>query len=148
METTIAEPDANSWEEMLRKLAEEAYRQGYVEEGYRELLLEREKRYPTGLEIAPLEYSLAIPHADPDYVREQALILALPDDPVPFQSMDDPSKNVNAEVILLLMIEEEEEEGYTNFLSNLIPLFQDEHFRELVHNKQGDELLTLILKQA
>jgi PTS system galactitol-specific IIA component len=148
METTIVEPTADGWEGVLRELAEEAHQQGYVEENYKEFLLDREREYPTGLEISPLEYGLAIPHADPDYVREQALILALPDEPVSFQSMDDPSQTVDAEVILLLVIEEEEEEGYTNFLSNLIPLFQDEHFKELVRDKQKDELLTLILKQT
>lgn len=132
--------------EALEELAAHAAEKGYVVTGYREALLEREAAYPTGLDVPTAEFGIAIPHADPDYVTEQAVLLGLPEAPVEFASMDDPERSVAAEVVVLLLVTDEE--GYATFLSNLVQLFRDDDFVAMVRSGDGDGLLDLIVERC
>lgn len=126
----------------LEELAEFVVERGYATPEYVAALLEREQSYPTGLDIPTTDFGLAIPHADPDHVLEQAIVVGFPDDTVAFRSMDDPEKTVDVDVVVLLLVTETE--GYTTFLSNLAKLFQDDEFVRLVRERDGDGLLELV----
>lgn len=142
MRTDTTPTTATSAEELLRELAEYATDRDYAVDGYADAVLERESEYPTGLSIPDESFGIAIPHADPEYVREDAVVLGLPDDPVRFRSMDDPEKPVDAEAVLLLC--STGSEGYTTFLSNLASLFQDDRFVASVREGDTDAVLDLV----
>lgn len=146
MQTDIVNFEAGSWRTALETLTAEAEDREYVEDTYRDALLEREAEYPTGLEIGPREYALAIPHANPEHVAQQSLLIGLPEEPVPFQSMDDPDEVVQTELVLLLIVKDEE--GYNEFLSSLIPLFKQERFAGLVREGDGEQIRELILEEC
>ncbi|WP_311171753.1 PTS sugar transporter subunit IIA [Halobellus ordinarius] len=131
-----------SHERALEELGAYVVERGYAESEYVDALLEREASYPTGLDIPTAEFGLAIPHADPEYVSEQAVIVGFPEDTLTFQSMDDPDKTVDVDVVILLLVTETE--GYTTFLSSLTKLFQDDEFVRLARERDGDALLDLI----
>lgn len=133
-------------ENALRELGEFAYDLNYVENEYIEALLEREANYPTGLEIPSEDYGIAIPHADPDFVLEQAIILGFPSDSVTFRSMDDKEKEIDVDLVLLLLVTEAE--GYSTFLSNLTKLFQNSEFAEHVREQNREALLNQIMAEA
>lgn len=132
--------------EALAELAAHARDQGYVEAGYEEALLAREAEFPTGLDVPAAEFGIAIPHADPDHVTEGAVLLGLPERPVPFRSMDDPEEAVDAEAVVLLLVTEEE--GYAAFLSNLANLFREDAFVEAVRAGDGEALLDLVVERC
>lgn len=146
MKTDCVELTAGTDREALEELAAHAAEKGYVVTGYREALLEREAAFPTGLDVPTAEFGVAIPHADPDYVTEQAVLLGLPEEPVEFASMDDPERSVAAEAIVLLLVTDEE--GYATFLSNLAELFRDEEFVALVRAGDGEGLLDLLVERC
>ncbi|WP_135305571.1 PTS sugar transporter subunit IIA [Haloarcula amylovorans] len=142
METDIVHFGADSSTEALESLVSVAESNEYVTDAYREALLDREVEYPTGIYIPPLDYGVAIPHADADLVTEQALIVGLPESSVAFNSMESPDETVDTELVLLLVVKDTD--GYSEFLSNLVPLFQEESFYEEVQAGNGDEIVAKI----
>lgn len=139
METDVHHFDAESSTDALKSLVSVAEEHDYVTDAYREALLDREGEYPTGIYIPPLDYGVAIPHADAELVTEQALVVGVPESPVAFANMEDPEDTVDAELVLLLVVEDTD--GYSEFLSNLVPLFQEESFYEHVQNGNGDAIV-------
>lgn len=148
MQTEHIELESGSAEAVLEEIATYAYEQGYVEEAYVDALLERERDHPTGLRIDRAEnpFGVAIPHADPDYVREQAILLGLPEETATFRSMDDKDKHIDINAVVLLLVTETE--GYSAFLSNLTTLFQDDEFAQKVVDQDADGIVELILDRA
>lgn len=148
MHTEQIDLESDTAEAVLEELATYAYDQGYVEEAYVDALLERERDHPTGLRIEREEnpFGIAIPHADPDDVREQAILLGLPEETATFRSMDDKDKEIDINVVVLLLVTETD--GYSAFLSNLTMLFQDDEFAQMVVEKDADGIVELILERA
>lgn len=142
MDTAYVPVSGSTREAVIRELAEYAINHDLAEDGYTEAVLEREQSYPTGLSIPDEDFGIAIPHADPDHVLGEAVLLALPEEPVEFQSMDNPDIPVAAEAVLLLLAAESDE--YTRFLSNLANLFQDTEFPKTVREGDADRVLALI----
>jgi PTS system galactitol-specific IIA component len=92
---------ASDREELLTKMCEEAKKQGLVKEGYLEAVLEREGRYPTGLETNIIR--VAVPHAiDKTHVNRSAIIVAKLKRPVIFKEMGEGVLDVPAEMVFLL----------------------------------------------
>jgi len=137
--TTVA---GTSTEEVLREIGEYAVDRGYAEGGYVEAVLNRESTYPTGLSIPAESFGIAIPHADPEHVLEEAVVLGLPEEPVAFRSMDDPDQSVDVEAVLLLLTEGSD--GYAAFLSNLANLFQGDAFVDVVRTGDAQAVLELV----
>lgn len=142
METPVVTFDADSATEALEQLAAVAEDEGYVTEEYRAALLDREDEFPTGIYVPPLDYGVAIPHADAEYASEQAVVVGLPETPVEFGNMEDPADTVAAELVLLLVVSDTD--GYSEFLSNLVPLFREESFYEDVRAGNGEALVESI----
>jgi PTS system galactitol-specific IIA component len=133
-------------EGVLRELGRHAVERGYATEGYVEALLSREADFPTGLAVPTAPVDVAIPHADPEHVRESAVVLALPETPVPFRDMDDPEGTVEAGVVMLLLADESD--GYTAFLSNLANLFQNPGFADAVRADDHERILALVEEEC
>jgi PTS system galactitol-specific IIA component len=146
METTSTTVTETSVEGALRELGDHAVEQGYADPAYVEAVVDRESEYPTGLSIPNEAFGLAIPHADPDHVIEEALVLGLPAEPVPFRSMDDPETTVDAEAILLLLVGDTD--GYTQFLSNLAALFGESAFTDHVRQGDAESVLSVVRERC
>lgn len=75
---------------------------GRVDGAYLEALVEREATYPTGL---PVPGGVAIPHAAPEHVLEDAIAIAILDSPVKFREMGAPDQNfVDVHVVFMLAL--------------------------------------------
>jgi len=135
-------------ETVLRELSDHAVAADLADPAYVDALLEREEDYPTGLSIPGEDghLGIAIPHADPDHVNRQAVIVGLPEETATFRSMDDKDEEIEVDVVVLLLVTETE--GYSAFLSNLTKLFQDDDFADRVRAKDGDALVEMILDLA
>jgi len=146
MRTEYTTVSSETAEGALRELGRYAIEQGYASEGYVEALLDRETEFPTGLSVPTAPVNVAIPHADPEYVEESAVVLAIPETPVRFRDMDDPEESVEVGVVMLLLADESE--GYTAFLSNLATLFQHPDFAGAAETGDPDRLLALVEEEC
>ena len=94
---------AESKEEALGRLFEALNAAGKVKPSFYEAILEREKNYPTGLELGELNAS--IPHVTPDHVVTSAMGVAVLDTPVTFQRMDNKAETVEVKVIFNIALD-------------------------------------------
>ncbi|RLG49981.1 MAG: hypothetical protein DRO00_09335 [Thermoproteota archaeon] len=122
----------NSAEEALKRLSDTLFKKGYVSEGYAHALIEREKEYPTGLEV-PGYVTVALPHAHIRYTLKPVLLIGLLETPIEFGKMDSPSEKVMAEVIVLLALKDLEKSSA--LLKRITSLFSREDFVIAVKNK-------------
>ena len=64
--------EAEDFEDAIKKIGEDAYRKGYVKEGFADAVIKREKLYPTALPTEVLK--VAIPHPmERDTVKKSLL---------------------------------------------------------------------------
>lgn len=75
---------------------------GYVTNGYKEAVINREKLYPTGLQT--LSEGIAIPHTDPQFVISEAIAIATLAMPVQFKQMEQPESNLDVKILFMLAI--------------------------------------------
>lgn len=142
MRTEHVRVTSKSAEGTIKELGERAAERGYADSAYVEAVLEREAEYPTGLSVPDTDFGIAIPHADPEHVNREAVILGFPESSVAFGSMDDPGRTVDAEAVLLLLAAGSDE--YTAFLSSLASLLQDDSFTAAIRGADPDAALTLV----
>jgi PTS system galactitol-specific IIA component len=137
--------ESDTWQNVLKIMGDYLYENDYVKETYTNAVIEREKTYPTGLEI-PNAINVAIPHADIEHVKKQALLIGILKNPVKFFKMDDPSKQVNVELILMTVINDPK--GYIKFLSKLTTLIRKEEFIKLAKKHDYDSIIKLIQEEC
>lgn len=138
----LDEPQINC-EDVIRKLGERLIQTDSIDVKYVSDVLEREKKFPTGLEVG--ELNVAIPHAAPDFVKRPAIAVGIVKQGVPFQSMADPSKSVVVHIVLLLALMNPENQ--LQVLEQTMELVQDhDRLRQLVAARDAEEVVK-VLKQ-
>ena len=80
-------PGESNWKNVLITLGEKAISKGWAKQGYCEALIQREEKFPTGLETKTI--GVALPHADPEWVDQSAILIGILESPVKFNKMDD-----------------------------------------------------------
>lgn len=133
--TTLSNLDKN--EDLLSCVSRKLLEADYVNDEYEKAILEREREYPTGLEITK-ELSVAIPHVDPGYVKKEALVVIKPEKFIKFRKMDDPDVEIPVSIIFLLLIRDPD--GYVKFLAKLTELFLKEGFIEIVRSGSLEDI--------
>lgn len=104
--------------EMVALKAREGNR---VTENFLEKILERERVFPTGLQLDG--YAVAIPHTDPECVNEQFIAVITSDEGILFKRMDDPNEEVVANAIFMLGLNEPHNQ--LEVLQQLVAILQD-----------------------
>lgn len=136
--TNINYKDKN---DVLNFLSEKLLKQGYVRPGYPKGIIAREQQYPTGLPSQGI--GIAIPHTDNDLVNETSVAIGVLENPVIFQSMEDPSVELNIHIVIMLAIKEPH--GQIEMLQKIIAIIQNVELTEKI-TKANDskEVLALI----
>ena len=94
-------------EEVLKELAAAAISAGYAKEGFEQALLDREKKYPTGLHTPQIE--VAVPHADAEWTLRPSMVIGILESPVIFEPMGGEGGEVQTELVFMLTIEDPSE---------------------------------------
>ena len=105
---------------------------GYVRDTFVDAVLEREKKFATGLPTPTIQ--VAIPHADVEHVLRPAIAIGVLEETVPFGEMGNPEATVPVKIVCMLAVTESE--TLVSLLQNLVAIFQNV------------ELLTQIVKAA
>lgn len=133
--------DAKNSEEVIRYNSNLLVENGFVLEGYDEMVIEREKVYPTGL-IATGR-GIAIPHTNPDLVLKQAICVLIPKKPIDFIMMGTSDQIVKAEVIFPLVIKDPDSQ--LSLLRKIVEMLQnDQLIDEIYHCRDKKQIMKLL----
>ena len=122
-------------------LADQLYENGYVKEGYKKALLEREQKFPTGLPSS--QPAIAIPHANADLVNKTTLAIATLKEPVEFKNMGNTKEDIPVRIVIMLVIAEPHSQ--VKMLQKVADIVQNEELRkEFLQAETKQKLLKLI----
>lgn len=76
-----------------------------MKETYYEALMDREKKYPTGLRLSVCD--IAIPHVTPEHVIHSGMAVVILKSTVKFQCVDDPERIANVRIIFNIALGKE-----------------------------------------
>ncbi len=94
----------SSADEVIERLGRVFCESGFITEKYIPAVIEREKRYPTGLKT---EYGyVAIPHADSTEVKMSGFAIATLVDPVIFKSMEDGIEEFPVDIVIMMAVKD------------------------------------------
>ncbi|MBC7264363.1 MAG: PTS sugar transporter subunit IIA [Chloroflexi bacterium] len=141
-EHVLTDLHASNPKEAIRKLTRPLVQSGHVESAFAKDVWEREQTFPTGLPTQPL--AVAIPHADPDHVKQSAISIGVLRSPVRFRQMGtDGSVVLEVRLIFLLAIKEREKQ--VELIQQLVSVIQNQGLLEgLVAAKAPQEVVDLI----
>lgn len=108
--------------EVLKSMAANLYKQGYVRESYADAVIAREEKFATGLPTNG--YGVAIPHTDIEHVHTSAISFAVLKDTVEFGIMGEETEKTPVKLIFMLAMHDSHSQ--LAMLQNLMSIFQDE----------------------
>ncbi len=137
----VLDANVHSAEECIRLMATRFEEYGYVEPGYADAVIEREKSLPTGL--PGKEINLAIPHTNNKLVIKPAIGVVIPCRPVEFSMMGKKETKLNCEVILPLVVKDSKQQ--IGMLKKMMKIIQDgELIRRLKNSKSKAEVMNCL----
>lgn len=133
--------EASNWQEVLKYLSCYLLKKGYVKDSFYNALIEREKKFPTGLPTDGIK--VAIPHADPVHVIKNGIAIALLKKPVLFREMGKFEGEVECDIVFMLAIKNPDEQ--IKVLQNFMNIFMDSNLLMKIKNaKTKKEIIDLI----
>ncbi|MBU3159690.1 PTS sugar transporter subunit IIA [Clostridium frigoris] len=133
--------DLSTSTEVLNFLSSKLYERGFVKKEYQIAILEREKKYPTGL--PSIDIKIAIPHATHTLVNKAALSIGILKTPVEFKSMGDSNINLNVQIIIMLALKEPH--GHIEMLQKIVKLIKNpEALKSIVNASSIEEVLNTL----
>lgn len=128
-------------EEVERTMADTLLSQDYVKPAYAEALVEREKHFPTALDVQGI--NVAIPHCDPEYVLKGAICVGILHHPVAWYRMDAPDETCPVSLVVMLALQEAH--AHLEMLQKVIALIQDQEMtNKIVTSKTAHDVYELL----
>lgn len=114
---------------------------GYVKPDYVQELIERERKFPTGLDMQGI--GVAIPHTDAGYVNRSGIAVAALKHPVFFEQMGEEHKEVQVELIFLLAVKQGSD--HLDWLQRVLYMIQDRSvLQKLQKAEQTQDVIRII----
>jgi PTS system galactitol-specific IIA component len=131
-------------EEVESYIADQLLNQGYVKQGYKKALLDREKQFPTALPSSPP--AIAIPHANADLVNKTTLAVVTLKNPVTFKNMGAVDEDVNVQIVIALVISEPHSQ--VEVLQKVVGIVQNEKLRKDILNANDNQTLINLVQNV
>ena len=131
----VLNAEAATAEDCIRISSKLFIENGYVKKGYEQMVIDREKEYPTGL--PGKEINIAIPHTNNTLVNNPAIGVVIPKEPVVFTMMGSNDTLLECSVILPLCITDPGTQ-ITN-LNKIIKLIQDTKLLKSIMESESAE---------
>ena len=141
--------EADNQEQLFDQVATLLEKKKVVTDTYRSALIEREKMFPTGLDMEFLGKDLpnvAIPHTDTIHNLTENVVVVRLAKPVTFHNMIAPDKEV--EVSLLFFIINNSSSSQTNILAQLMDFFTGNGHLEALSKLTDPEALYQYISEA
>lgn len=140
----ILDLEVNDKESAMKALYEKLYQAGKVKESFLKGVMDREKVFPTGLKIG--DFGIAIPHTDPEHVKEAGIAIATLKNPVEFECMDDPDETLKAGIIFMLALEDGH--NHIEVISQIVKMFQNQAVLEALQKAETNQEVIGIVKDS
>lgn len=128
-------------QDIIKKLGQLLYDQGFVKDTYIKAVLDREIVYPTGLKARVT--GVAVPHTDTEHVINPAVAIATLKEPVVFNGMGAPDTEVQVSIVLMLAVHDPKE--VVNVLRKVIFVIEDDKaLTELLAAKEKTEIKNIM----
>lgn len=133
--------EAKTYEDVMRAVGQKVTAEGFAKESYVDALINREKDFPTGLDIDG--FGVAIPHTDVSHVNKAATAIAILKNPVTFVQMGTDDDYVDAKVVFVLAVDDPK--GHLEQLQRIISIIQDKDVLEkLTQVNEASEIINVI----
>jgi len=114
---------------------------GYVTENFKEAIIRREEKYPTGLRTEP--YHVAIPHTDPENIKKPFIAMFRPVKQIEFMEMGTDDQPVQVQLIFVLGLKKTESQA--SLLQKLIDMFMNkEVMDQLLVETEKTQILSIL----
>ncbi|MBB5182771.1 PTS sugar transporter subunit IIA [Catenisphaera adipataccumulans] len=139
----VFQSDASTSDEVFETLGKILIDKGYCKDSYVQALKDREKEYPTGINVGG--FGIAIPHTDPEHViRETESILTLKK-PVRFTQMG--STDIPVDVKLVMMLTIKDPKAHIKKLQRIITLVQDQQLLKNIYDSDSADRVIQLIKE-
>ncbi len=137
----IPDLNAKNKEEVFRILGGKLIEEGYCKDSYIDALIEREKDFPTGINMG--EIGIAMPHTDKEHVNKSAMAIGVLKEPIHFFQMGSTDEPVDAKLIFMLAVEDPNE--HLVFLQRILIVLQDQKvLKQLIQTKERKKIREII----
>lgn len=127
--------------ELLKVMGQAMVRAGHGRTTYVQALIDREKIFPTGLDIEGI--GVAIPHTDVCHVKKDGIALAVLRHPVEFRQMQEETLKTPVRFVFMLAVADAEE--HLGNLQSILRIIQDRQtLQRLSRAKHPQEAIRII----
>lgn len=117
------------------------YKLGYVTDEFNEKISERERVFPTAIDIG--NYGIAIPHTDTQYILKEFISIYTFKKPLIFKSMKNTEENVSVYVAFILGFNKSH--SRLKVLTELMSLIRNiELIEKIINENSSKEILNII----
>lgn len=134
--------DAKTTDDVFETLGGALTEQGYGKDSYVQALKDREKDYPTALDVNG--FGIAIPHTAVDHVNKEGTCIAILKDTVRFVEMGSDDDPVDVKAIFMLCVKDPA--SHMDFLQRLIGILQDNNVLEALKATGSPEEVIEVIK--
>ena len=137
-------PEVGNAEEILKLMSQTLCRQGYVKESHAQAVVDREKKFPTGLMFE--KCGVALPHADCCHVSKPMIAVSILKEPIVFKSMADAVEDIPCKMVIMLAMNKSENQ--LQLLSTLMETLQNNDFMDALLAAQTTEKITDLMSDS
>ena len=143
-ETIFPDFNISSRMEVIKLLGNKLCEKGYAKKGFVKAVLEREKKFPTGLNtIIPM----ALPHAGAEYTIKQGFAIAILKNPVKFAEMANARKKIYVKIVIMPVLTAQNEENAV-FYELLQKCRNPKIANKLIAAKTAQEIKNILLSPS
>lgn len=136
--------EAASSDDVMREVGSAFVREGYSKDSYVEALMERERSFPTGLDIDGV--GVAIPHTSVEHVNTAATGIAILKNPVTFHEMGgDEEDTVDVSIVFMLAVVEPK--AHLEELQRILAILQDKNVLNSLRTADKKNEIVEIIKE-
>lgn len=126
--------------ELFQMVSDQALQLDLVTTSFLSKINERESCFPTGIQLNG--YGIAIPHTDPDCIKEQFIGIIIPQKTISFKSMENEKQVVNVDLIFILGLNQPH--CQLTVLQQIMRVIQNKnHVNRLVKAKNYNEIIQI-----
>ncbi|MGY4105518.1 PTS sugar transporter subunit IIA [Ignavigranum ruoffiae] len=125
----IQDTDSKNIEDLFEYVSKILKEGGYVNEDYKEAIVNREKNFPTGLRTKYI--SIGLPHSDPEYINKPFVCLVKSINPIKVLQMGD-NEALEAHTFFFLGITDPKNQ--VKLLSEIMAYLEDEEAIKLLND--------------
>jgi PTS system galactitol-specific IIA component len=133
--------EADNNKEVIENLSKILLEKKLVKKSYKDEVLKREKKFPTGLNSGYIRF--AIPHTEAKHVNKTAMAVAVLKDSVAFNKMENSSENLDVKLVFLLAVNDPDNQ--VKVLQKLMSGMQNKELVDtIINSRSKEEILDII----